>query len=151
MSAPESARNAAPPPVLRVVETALYFEDVPALRAAASFYRDTLGLRLMTEGDRLVSVDAGGGTVLLLFHRGETAKGLRWPQGWIPPHDGSGPLHVAIGVAADQLGAWERWLAARGVEVESRVSWTRGGSSLYFRDPGGHSVELVTPGTWENF
>jgi len=151
MSAPEPARAAAPPPVLRVVETALYFDDVPALRAAAAFYRDTLGLRLMTEGDRLVSVDAGGGTVLLLFHRGETAKGLRWPDGWIPPHDGSGPLHVAIGVAAEQLAAWEHWLAERGVEIESRVSWTRGGRSLYFRDPGGHSVELVTPGTWENF
>jgi catechol 2,3-dioxygenase-like lactoylglutathione lyase family enzyme len=151
MSAAETTRAAAAPPVLRVVETALYFDDVSALRTAAAFYRDTLGLRLMSVGDRLVSVDAGGGTVLLLFHRGETAKGLRWPDGWIPPHDGSGPLHVAIGVAVDQLDAWERWLAARGVEIESRVTWSRGGRSIYFRDPGGHSVELVTPGTWENY
>ncbi|HXJ67945.1 MAG TPA: VOC family protein [Verrucomicrobiae bacterium] len=151
MSEPEPVRSATPPPALRVVETALYFDGTEALRAAAAFYRDTLGLHLMSEGDRLVSVDAGGGTVLLLFHRGETAKGLRWPGGWIPPHDGSGPLHVAIGVAADQLEAWERWLAARGVEVESRVTWSRGGRSLYFRDPGGHSIELVTPGTWDNF
>lgn len=120
MSAPESARSAAPPPVLRMVETALYFDGVEALHAAAAFYRDTLGLHVMSEGDRLVSVDAGGGTVLLLFQRGETAKGLRW-------------------------------LAGRGVEVESRVSWPRGGRSLYLRDPGGHSVELVTPGTWDNF
>jgi catechol 2,3-dioxygenase-like lactoylglutathione lyase family enzyme len=151
MSTPEPSRVVGPPPALRVVETALYFDDVAALRTGAAFYRDTLGLRLMTEGDRLVAVDAGGGTVLLLFHRGETAKGLRWPDGWIPPHDGAGPLHVAIGIAADQLGAWEHWLAARGVAVESRVSWSRGGKSLYFRDPGGHSVELVTPGTWDNF
>jgi len=151
MSAPEPVRNAGPPPALRVVETALYFDGVQALRAAAAFYRDTLGLHLMSEGDRLVSVDAGGGTVLLLFHRGETAKGLRWPGGWIPPHDGSGPLHIAIGVAAEHFESWERWLAARGVEVESRVTWTRGGRSLYFRDPGGHSIELVTPGTWDNY
>ena len=151
MSAPEPARSVTAPPVLRVVETALYFDDVAALRAAAEFYRDTLGLRLMSEGDRLVSVDAGGGTVLLLFHRGETAKGLTWPGGWIPPPDGAGPLHVAIGVEPGQLEAWERWLAARGVEVESRISWSRGGRSLYFRDPGGHSIELVTPGTWDNF
>jgi catechol 2,3-dioxygenase-like lactoylglutathione lyase family enzyme len=151
MSAPEPSRPAHPPPLLRVVETALYFDGTPALRAAAAFYRDTLGLRIMSEGDRLVSVDAGGGTVLLLFHRGETVKGLRWADGWIPPHDGSGPLHVAIGVAADQLDAWERWLVSRAVEVESRVTWSRGGRSLYFRDPGGHSLELVTPGTWDNF
>jgi catechol 2,3-dioxygenase-like lactoylglutathione lyase family enzyme len=151
MNAPEPVRSAGPPPCLRVVETALYFDGVDALRAAAAFYRDTLGLHIMSEGDRLVSVDGGGGTVLLLFQRGETAKGLRWPGGWIPPHDGEGPLHVAIGVAADQVEAWELWLAARGVVVESRVSWTRGGKSLYFRDPGGHSVELVTPGTWDNY
>ena len=62
-----------------------------------------------------------------------------------------GTLHVAIGIALDQLAHWERWLAARGVEIESRVTWSRGGKSLYFRDPGGHSVELVTPGTWDNF
>jgi len=150
MAAPESSR-AAPPPALRVVETALYFDGVDALHAAAAFYRDTLGLRVMSAGDRLVSLDAGAGTVLLLFHRGETAQGLRWPGGWIPPHDGAGPLHVAIGVAAEHLEAWEQWLAARGVAIESRVTWSRGGRSLYFRDPGGHSVELVTPGTWENY
>jgi len=131
-----------------MVETALYFDD---LAAATAFYRDTLGLRVMSETGRLVSLDAGGGTVLLLFHRGETTQGLRWPQGWIPPHDGTGPLHLAIGVAADQLEAWEDWLVSRGVAVESRVSWQRGGRSLYFRDPAGHSVELVTPGTWDNF
>jgi len=131
-----------------MVETALYFDD---LARAAAFYRDTLGLRVMSESARLVSMDAGGGTVLLLFHRGETAQGLRWPDGFIPPHDGAGPLHLAIGVAADALDAWERWLSARGVEIESRVGWTRGGRSLYFRDPEGHSVELVTPGTWPNF
>jgi len=131
-----------------MVETALYFDD---LAAATAFYRDTLGLRVMSETGRLVSLDAGGGTVLLLFHRGETTQGLRWPQGWIPPHDGTGPLHLAIGVAADQLEAWEDWLVSRGVAVESRVSWPRGGRSLYFRDPAGHSVELVTPGTWDNF
>ena len=87
---------------------------------------------------------------LLLFRRGATTNGVRWPGGWIPPHDGQGPLHVALGVAREHLDAWERWLAQHGVSVESRVGWDRGGRSLYFRDPGGHSVELVTPGTWEN-
>ena len=136
------------PPALRVVETSLYFDDVPA---AMAFYRDMLGLRVMSESARLVAMDAGGGTVLLLFHRGETASGFHSPQSWIPPHDGVGPLHVALGVAADQLDAWDYWLTSRGVAIESRVTWSRGGRSLYFRDPAGHSVELVTPGTWENF
>ena len=36
-----------------------------------------------------------------------------------------------------------------GIEIESEVTWTRGGRSLYFRDPDGHLVELATPGVWE--
>ncbi len=136
-----------PPPIQTLVESALYFDDLPA---AAAFYRDVLRLRMMSGNERLVAFDAGGGTVLLLFRRGATTDGVRWPGGWIPPHDGQGPLHVALGVAREHLDAWERWLAQHGVTVESRVDWDRGGRSLYFRDPGGHSVELVTPGTWEN-
>ncbi|HWQ03343.1 MAG TPA: glyoxalase, partial [Candidatus Nitrosotenuis sp.] len=26
-----------------------------------------------------------------------------------------------------------------------------GGRSIYFRDPDGHSLELVTPGVWPNY
>jgi hypothetical protein len=36
-----------------------------------------------------------------------------------------------------------------GVTLESRVQWEHGGRSLYSRDPGGHSVELATPGIRE--
>ena len=136
------------PPLTRVVETALYFDD---LAVAAAFYRDVLGLNVMNEGPRLVVFDAGAGTVLLLFQRGATQDGFRWATGYIPPHDGAGPAHLALGVASEHLDAWDRRLTALGITIQSRVTWTRGGRSLYFRDPGGHSVELVTPGTWDNY
>jgi len=136
------------PALLRVVETALYFDDLPA---AAAFYRDVLGLAPMTSGPRLVALDAGGGTVLLLFQRGATTQGLRFDEGYIPPHDGAGPAHLAFGVELEAFDEWDRHLQAHGVGIESRVAWDRGGRSLYFRDPGGHSVEIVTPGTWQNF
>jgi catechol 2,3-dioxygenase-like lactoylglutathione lyase family enzyme len=58
---------------------------------------------------------------------------------------------VAFAIEADDLAAWEKRLAASGVEIESRVSWDRGGRSLYFRDPEGRSVELATPGTWATY
>ncbi len=136
-----------PTPIQSLVESALYFDDLPA---AVAFYRDVLRLRVMSGNERLVALDAGGGTVLLLFHRGATTQGVRWPGGGIPPHDGAGPLHLALGVDREHLDQWERWLVGHGVQIESRVDWDRGGRSLYFRDPGEHSVELVTPGTWEN-
>ena len=137
-----------PPSIRRVLETALYVEDMDR---AVDFYRDALGLRVMGGGPRLTPLDAGEGTVLLLFRRGATADGLEFDGGRIPPHDGSGPAHLAFAVDAGTLGEWETRLARHGVAVESRVHWKRGGSSLYFRDPDGHSVELTEPGTWETY
>jgi len=136
------------PAVQRVVETALYVDD---MQRAVAFYRDVLGLRPMGVGERLTPIDAGGASVLLLFRRGATAQGLTFPGGSIPPHDGAGPLHVAFGVEVAEIDAWEQRLTSAGVAIESRVGWDRGGRSLYFRDPDGHSVELVTPGTWETY
>lgn len=136
------------PPVRRVLETSLYVED---LDRAVAFYRDVVGLRPMGAGPRLIPIDAGGGTVLLLFERGATLEGIHTPSGDIPPHDGVGPVHVAFAIDAAALDAWEARLASHGVPVESRMQWPRGGRSLYFRDPDGHSLELVTPGTWETY
>jgi catechol 2,3-dioxygenase-like lactoylglutathione lyase family enzyme len=136
------------PSVRRVVETALYVDDMPR---AVAFYRDVLGLRTMGVGERLTPMDAGDASVLLLFRQGATAQGLSFPGGTIPPHDGAGPLHVAFGIEVAEFDAWESRLTGHGVAIESRVSWDRGGRSLYFRDPDGHSVELVTPGTWETY
>jgi len=133
------------PRIRRVLETALYVDD---LERAAGFYVEVLGLRVMAKGSRLVALDAGAGTVLLLFRRGATAGGARTPGGWIPPHDGRGPAHFALAIDADELGAWRARLEAHGVEVDGEVVWPRGGTSLYFRDPDGHSVEVVTPGVW---
>ena len=39
-------------------------------------------------------------------------------------------------------------LASRGVAIEGATSWSRGGRSIYFRDPDGHLLELATPGLW---
>lgn len=127
-----------------MLETALYVDD---LDRAAAFFRDVLGLEPMVEAPgRLVAMNAGGATVLLLFQRGSTTDGLKSPTGWIPPHDGSGPVHMAF--AVDDITLWEEQLTRHGVEVESRVTWDRGGASIYFRDPDGHSIELATRGTW---
>jgi catechol 2,3-dioxygenase-like lactoylglutathione lyase family enzyme len=136
------------PVISRIVESSLYVDD---LERASAFYRNVLGFRVLDASTRLVAMDAGQSTVLLLFRRGATLDGVDMPTGRIPPHDGHGPVHLAFAVPADQLAAWEERLARHGVAIESRASWTLGGKSIYFRDPDDHSLELVTPGTWPTY
>lgn len=133
------------PAIRHLLETALYVDD---MERAVSFYRDLLGLQLLDRWDRGSVLAAGERQVLLLFRRGATAAGVDTPAGRIPPHDGQGPIHLAFAIDLAELPAWEERLAAGGIEVESRIHWQRGGHSLYFRDPDGHSVELATPGVW---
>ena len=134
------------PKITRVLETALYVDD---LEESVRFYEGVMGLNAMSREDRLVALDAGGGTVLLLFRRGATSAGASFSGGRIPPHDGVGPAHFAFAISAEDLDLWRTHLARGDVEIESEVKWDRGGVSLYFRDPDGHSVELATPGVWQ--
>ena len=60
-----------------------------------------------------------------------------------------GVTHV-VWIPDSELGAWEAHLTAQGIAIESRVTWERGGTSLYFRDPDGNSLEVATPGLWPN-
>jgi catechol 2,3-dioxygenase-like lactoylglutathione lyase family enzyme len=136
------------PSIRHVLETSLYCDD---LAATARFYEEVFGFRVHFRDARAVALDASGSTVLLLFARGASRLGAASSEGTIPGHDGSGPAHLAFAVDADDLDAWEAVLAAAGVAIESRISWARGGRSLYFRDPEGHSVELATPGVWPTY
>jgi catechol 2,3-dioxygenase-like lactoylglutathione lyase family enzyme len=128
-----------------VLETALYVDDLARARA---FYAETLSLPVLYEDSRMCAFAVGDRSVLLLFPRGGSLKTVVMPGGTIPPHDGSGPLHIALAVSAEQLPAWEAHLAAHGIAIEGRTAWKRGGHSIYFRDPDRHLLELATPGLW---
>jgi catechol 2,3-dioxygenase-like lactoylglutathione lyase family enzyme len=133
------------PKLDRVIETSLYVDD---LERAARFYEDVLGLSVLTADSRFRAYDVGGRSVLLIFRRGATLETVRMPGGTIPPHDGHGPLHIAFAIAAGELPDWEKRLREHGVAIEGRTKWTRGGESIYFRDPDRHLLEVATPGLW---
>src|SRR5262249_35001969 len=135
------------PRVRRILETALYCAD---LAVTAAFYQSLLDVTPMLSGDRLVALDAGQQTVLLLFQRGNSGA-LETPGGLVPGHDGSGAVRVRLAIDGMGYEAWETRLAKVGIPIESRVRWERGGTSLYFRDPDGRLVELATPGLWPNY
>jgi catechol-2,3-dioxygenase len=136
-------------PILKgILETSLY---VDGLARARDFYERLFGLPVLHSDDHMCAYDVGGRSVLLLFSRGESRNVITVPGGTIPPHDGAGPYHIAFSIAADDLPAWEAHLAHFGIEVEGRAKWSRGGVSLYFRDPDGHLLELVTPGLWQGY
>lgn len=136
------------PPLDGILESALYVEDVARAR---DFYAPLLGAELLLDSSRLVALAVPGRQVLLLFQRGATEEALPTPGGLVPAHGGRGVQHLAFAIPRDAVEAWAARLAAAGIAVESRVSWARGGVSLYFRDPDGHSVELATPGLWATY
>lgn len=128
--------------VLSVVETAIYVDD---LDAAEDFYQRVLGLDVIfREPDRHVFFRVGESNVLLAFNPHTTLTG-----DGLPPHGTTGPGHFALGIEMHSLDDWRERLVSHGVEIEAEVEWPPGGKSIYFRDPAGNSVELVTPGVWQ--
>jgi catechol 2,3-dioxygenase-like lactoylglutathione lyase family enzyme len=128
-------------PIVKLVETALYVDD---LDRAERFYRDVLGLKLIgRDANRHVFFRVGTDDVLLLFNADETIKGEQ-----LPSHGARGPGHMAMGIPGAALGEWRQRLESLGVAIDQEVDWPRGGKSLYFRDPAGNALELITPGIW---
>ncbi len=128
-----------------ILETALYVSD---LGRAVHFYTELFRLGTLRGDDRFHAFSIAERQVLLLFLRGASTSPVPVPGGTIPSHDGSGPIHVGFSIPPEGLPEWEQRLKDHGVPLEGRVSWPNGGVSLYFRDPDGHLLELLTPGVW---
>jgi catechol 2,3-dioxygenase-like lactoylglutathione lyase family enzyme len=125
-----------------ILESSLYVNDVAA---SARFYEKIFGFRVISDfGERGCAMRAGDHQVLLLFRKGGSRE-------IVSPHDGDGELHVAFAIPTSELARWEAWLAENGIAVEEKRTWKRGGTSVYFRDPDRHLLEIATPGVWSNY
>jgi catechol-2,3-dioxygenase len=140
MEKPMLERSSIPPQVNGILETSLYVESAAR---SAEFYRRVFGFEPLESGEplndetRLCPMRAGDRSVLLLFKKGAT-----------PDTDAAGAIHIAFGIARSDLSRWEQWLAELGISIELRKTWQYGAEALYFRDPDGHLLEVVTPGVW---
>jgi catechol 2,3-dioxygenase-like lactoylglutathione lyase family enzyme len=129
-----------------MLETVLYVAD---LEAAERFYTAILGLAVVSREPGRHVFFRSGRSMFLVFNPEATATQTIFVGGArIPPHGTHGPGHAAFRVHEAELPAWRERLCVAGVEIESEVSWPQGGHSIYFRDPAGNSVELVTPAVW---
>jgi catechol 2,3-dioxygenase-like lactoylglutathione lyase family enzyme len=122
-----------------ILESALYVADAAR---SAQFYERVFGFQVISDfGERGCALQAGERQVLLLFKKGASRS--------IPtPHDGDGELHIAFAIPTAELARWEQWLGENGIAVEEKRTWEAGGTSLYFRDPDRHLIEVATPGVW---
>ncbi len=129
-----------------ILESALYVDD---LDAAEAFYSDLLGLACIAKDEgRHVFFRCGRG-VVLLFDAAATeiprAPGAGLP---VPPHGAHGPGHLCFSASAVEIERWKAHLEAAGVAIEADFEWPQGGRSIYFRDPGGNSLEFAEPRIW---
>ena len=130
-----------PPRVNGILETSLYVESAAR---SAEFYQRVFGFEVidfdaerLDGATRLCVMCAGDRDVLLLFKRGGSSK-----------TDATGSIHIAFGISRSELAAWKDWLAEQGIPIEGEKTWKYGGKALYFRDPDGNLLEVVTPGVW---
>jgi lactoylglutathione lyase len=135
-----TAENAAMPPILGVYETHL---TVSNLKASVDFYRNVVGLELASrfEERRVVFLWVGGkGTGMLgLWETGSSPMRMR--------------LHIALHMRKDDILRAPAILKQNDVQPlgfhaepvnEPVVIGWMPALSLYFADPDGHSIELIS-------
>ena len=130
-----------PPQVNGILETSLY---VKSAARSAEFYKRVFGFEVIDFTDehlndetRLCVMAAGDRDVLLLFKRGGDSG-----------TNATGTIHIAFGIARTGLADWKQWLGEQDIAIEEEKTWKYGGQALYFRDPDGNLLEVVTPGVW---
>jgi catechol 2,3-dioxygenase-like lactoylglutathione lyase family enzyme len=141
--------TAATPTVTGIVEAALHVAEVAR---SMRFYQDLFGFEGELNSEAIGVLRVPGRQALIFFPRSIVQQPIITPanavEGTIPPHGASGRMHVAFSIRTDELEPWRARLSERGVKIESTVRWKRGGTSLFFRDPDEHLIELITPGLW---
>jgi len=124
----------------RIFESVLYADD---FQATVTFYRDVLGLELISASDLVAAFRCAGGVLLIFDPQLSAAAGRD-----VPSHGKSGAGHLAFAATDDEREEWKRRLVAAGVPIEAEIDWKQGGRSLYFRDPAGNSVEFAPLRLW---
>jgi catechol-2,3-dioxygenase len=128
----------------KVIETCIYSSDLESMK---KFYVGILGLSVVQEEkDKLIFLKAGK-SVLLIFDPLRTSIN----NDKLPTHGAMTPpssIHFAMEIEQQEYQPCKEHLVRNGIAIEKEVKWNSNTKSLYFRDPSGNLVELITPGGW---
>ncbi|QHT68329.1 glyoxalase [Rhodocytophaga rosea] len=127
--------------VLKIKETCLYVSD---LQKSEDFYHGKLGFPIIGKVEGRHIFFRAGSSVLLCFIAEKTRQDTN-----LPPHYGSGHLHLAFEVSPQEYQLWKEKIQQAGITIEHEQAWKDDLHSFYFRDPDGHLLEIVPTGIWE--
>jgi len=113
-------------------ETCLYVNDIVA---AERFYRVVIKLTTSYRvTDQYVVFHYGDGALILFQSENRQSSAYNLYE----------PGHVSFDINTTEISMWEEHLRQHNVPVETEVIWPTGRHSIYFRDPAGNRVELMT-------
>lgn len=127
--------------ITKIKETCLYIED---LERTYQFYHKRMGLPVISRVEGRHIFFRSGESVLLCFIAEATAKDKS-----LPPHYGSGSLHLAFEVEAEDYDNAKAEYLGSGIEIIHEQTWRDDVKSFYFHDPDGHVLEIVPTGMWD--
>jgi catechol 2,3-dioxygenase-like lactoylglutathione lyase family enzyme len=128
-----------------ILEAAVYVDD---LAVAEAFYGGILGLEKTGQQEGRHVFFRCGDTIVLVFRSEETRKAAPIGGLPIPSHGATGAGHLCFAVDGLALDGWRQRLEAAGIGIEADFCWDNGARSIYFRDPGGNSLELAERRLW---
>ena len=128
----------------KVIETSIYSSDLESMK---KFYSGILGLSIIQEErDKLLFLKAGK-NMLLIFDPLRTSV----DNHNLPRHGAMTPpssIHFAMEIEERDYQRCREILTRNDIAIEKEVKWSNNTNSIYFRDPAGNLVELITPGGW---
>jgi catechol 2,3-dioxygenase-like lactoylglutathione lyase family enzyme len=129
----------------KIIETCIYSTDLNIMK---DFYVNRLRLELVSEEEgRHVFLKAGK-SMLLIFNPENTMVST---NSIFPAHGAITPpssIHFALEIEHVDYEAARKVLIQNKIPIEKEMSWDNEGKSIYFRDPVGNLVEIVTKGQW---
>jgi len=131
-----------------ILETCMYAED---LTAAEAFYGLLPGLEPVSKEPGRHLFYRCGESMLLIFNPTHTSTEQTSVGGQdIPLHGPKGPGHIAFSIEGNEVEEWKEFLKKKSIIIESEITWPNGSVSIYFRDPAGNSLEIVSPDIWKS-